>query len=94
MSSVRKIIFYLGNILIGVLSFYAYIYLWVLISWGEPFRFQWLEALITIAFTSLIYSGFNFILLKNNPKAKQKWWTGGILVLLTYVVIVLIVELS
>ncbi|MFZ3578461.1 hypothetical protein [Virgibacillus sp. DJP39] len=94
MKNKKKIFFYIGNILIGIITYYAYLYLWVLLSWGEQFLLISLETLISLLTGAVFFLAFNYFLLRKDPKSKKYWWIGLGVVLLSVTIIVSIIELS
>ncbi|MBP1950815.1 hypothetical protein [Virgibacillus litoralis] len=92
MNKIKKLIFYAVNIIIGIISFYAYLYFWVLFSWGKPFQLNSLEALISLALGAVLFLGINYFLLKNETAARNYWWIGLGIAFLTILIIITVVE--
>ncbi|TFB18917.1 hypothetical protein E3U55_11645 [Filobacillus milosensis] len=68
MNKAKAFIFYLVNVLIGVFSYYLFLFLWVAFSWGEPMNLLSLEAILTLTISSLVFLGFNYLLLRKINK--------------------------
>ncbi|MFB4169670.1 hypothetical protein [Virgibacillus sp. JSM 102003] len=94
MNKIKKTIFYVVNIIIGIITFYAYIYFWVLFSWGKPFQLNSLEALLSLALGAVLFLGINYFLLKNETASRNYWWIGSGIAFLTILIIVSIIEFS
>ncbi|TAA72748.1 hypothetical protein [Planococcus salinarum] len=94
MSRMKKIVFYIGNIIIGVISNYAYLYLWITFSWGEPIRFFSLETLLAAGISTLLFLGFNYLMLRKEEAPKKYWGIALGVVLLSVAVILAIIEFS
>jgi ACR3 family arsenite efflux pump ArsB len=94
MPKMKKVFCYIGNILIGIISCYSYLYFWMLFSWGEPFKFFSLETLISICISIIIFLGYNYLLLRKESSSKKYWWISLGLVLLSIIVFISIIEYS
>lgn len=94
MNKIKKTFFYVGNLFIGVLIHYVYIYLWVLFSWGEKMQLYLLETALTLLLGSIIFLGFNYFLLKKENNSKKYWWIGFSLVVFGTTTVSLILGLS
>ncbi|MGP4040932.1 hypothetical protein ACTWP4_13695 [Gracilibacillus sp. D59] len=94
MSNMRRIFFYIGNIFIGIISYYSYLYFWMLFSWGDPFRFFSVETLITLCISTIIFLGYNYLLLRKETYSKKYWWISLGVILFSIIAIVSIIEYS
>ena len=92
MSVPKKIAFYIGNVIIAVMAFYAYMLTYVAFSWGEQFTLFSEETLVSVPTGALFFGTFNFLLLRNETHAKRYWITALSIVVVTLLTIVLILE--
>lgn len=77
LTKLRKTIWFIGNMLIGGFSFYAY--LWAMLqAWGQNGNF-WLYAVGSIAAVVTVFVIFNLVMI---PSEKLKHWGVAILILL------------
>ncbi|WLR52060.1 hypothetical protein LC040_03865 [Bacillus tianshenii] len=73
MNTGKRIFFYIGNIVIGIFSYYAYLYFWFLFSWGESFPSA--EAFLSVIVDAIVFFVFNVLLLR---KESKKHWSIAI----------------
>ncbi|WP_019416209.1 hypothetical protein [Paenisporosarcina sp. TG20] len=94
MSKMRRIFFYIGNLFIGIISYYSFLYFWMLLSWGDPIRFFSVETLITLCISTVIFLGYNYLLLRQEINPKKYWWIALGVTLFSIIAIVSIIEYS
>ncbi|MFC3039775.1 hypothetical protein ACFOGI_05885 [Virgibacillus xinjiangensis] len=90
MNLIKKISFYIGNAVIGVFTFYAYLYFWVMFSWGDAFLINFHAAVISLFLCAVVFITFNHSLLRNEPDANNYWWIGLSVLLGTIMTILLV----
>lgn len=87
MSKQKKAIWILGNILLGLLGFFAY--LWgALQAWGNEGSF-WLYPIGAVTIVLVVFAIFNFSI---TSKEKAKHWGISILILLGSSVVTILVH--
>ncbi|SDI81206.1 hypothetical protein [Alteribacillus bidgolensis] len=94
MSNIKKVFFLIGNLVIGILAYYVYLYFWVLFSWGEPFQLNLLETFISLTLSVVVFLGFNYFLLRKVTSSKPYWWSGAGIVIFAIVCILIILAYS
>ncbi|RBW69850.1 hypothetical protein [Bacillus taeanensis] len=74
MQPLRKTLFIVGNIVIGIFSFYLYMFFWLTVQFGEGASIHpWLS----IPLDLLLFAIFNGIVLR---RQKKQYWLYSILI--------------
>jgi hypothetical protein len=94
MSKLKKLFFYIGNGLIGIISYYIYLILWVSLSWGEEFSIMTVETLISLFISGIVFLAFNYMLLRNEENSNRYWLIAGGVVVITIAIFVSIIGYS
>lgn len=94
MSKIKQMLFYLGNAVIGIVSCYVYLYLWMVFSWSDQFRFISIETFISLFFNFSIFLAFNYLLLRKETTTKNHWWYALAVMAVSIAAFVLIIEYS
>jgi hypothetical protein len=94
MSTMKNVFFYLGNGLIGVISYYIYLILWVSFSWGEDFSFLTVETLLSLFISGIVFLGFNYVMLRKEQNPGRCWLIAGSVVVITFFIFVSVIGLS
>ncbi|WP_456270981.1 hypothetical protein [Bacillus sp. AK031] len=94
MSNMKKLFFYVGNGLIGVISYYIYLILWVSFSWGEEFSLLTLESLLSLFISGIVFLGFNYVMLRKEGNSSRYWLIAGGIVIITIIIFVSIIGFS
>ncbi|QOR67834.1 hypothetical protein IM538_06790 [Cytobacillus suaedae] len=94
MYTVKRVSFYIGNLFIGVFSFYSFLYFWTLFSWGESFHVFSFETFASALLSMVVFLQFNYLLLRKEDNVKKHWMIAILLVIFSLIVIVSIIEYS
>ncbi|MFC2949371.1 hypothetical protein [Virgibacillus sediminis] len=87
MHPIKKILFYIGNAVIGVFTLYAYLYFWMVFNWGDPFLINFQAVVISLFLSVVVFISFNYLLLKNESASQTYWWVALAILLCTMIVI-------
>lgn len=90
MNGMKKLFFYAGNVVIGAFTFYTYLYLWAVMSWGKPMQLLSKETLLTLLVFVFTFLGYNYFLLRKET-ATIRYWTSGLTVALLIIVIIVLI---